>query len=75
MDLIDEEHITFAEIRQQRGQVAGLFDRRAGCDAEVYPHLIGDDARKRCFAEARRAIEQHMVERFPAPTRRLYINT
>ena len=63
MDLVHKENVVFAEIRQQGRQIAGLFDGRAGGDADVDSHLGGDDARQRGLAQARRAVEQHMVQR------------
>ena len=75
MNFDDKEHIAFTQVRQQRGEISGFFNGRAGGHAQVHSHFIGDDARERCFTEAGRAVEQHMVEGLPAPTRRLYINT
>ena len=54
------------EIGELRGEVAGLGDDRAGGRAEVDAKLARDDLRQRRLAEARRADEQHMVERVAA---------
>ena len=74
MDLIDKEHIASAEIRQQRGQIARLFDRGTGCHAQIDAHLTGDDARKRRLAETGGAVEQHMIQRFAAAPCRLDVD-
>ena len=74
MDLVDEQDIPRREVRQQRRKVARLFNGRAGGDADVDAHLIGDDAREGRLAEARRAVEQHMVKRLIAPSGRLDID-
>ena len=67
MDLVHKENVVFAEIGQQRRQIAGLFNGRAGGDADVDAHLGGDDARQRGLAQTRRAVEQHMVQRLRPP--------
>ena len=74
MNLVDKEDITLGQIRQKRRKVARLLDGRAGRDADVHAHLVGDDARKRRFAQPRRAIEQDVVERLASPLRRFDIN-
>ena len=66
MDLIHEQDVVFVEVGQQRRQIAGLFDSRAGGDADIDAHLLGDDAGQRGLAQARRAVEQHMVQRLRA---------
>ena len=74
VDLVDEQHVARAEVRQQRREVAGLFDRRAARDAQVHAELVRDDARERRLAEARRTVEQHVVERLIAPARGLDVD-
>ena len=71
MDFIDEQHIALFEIGQQRGEIAGLCNHRAGGRAETDAEFARHDLRQRGLAEARRADEQHMVERFLARARRL----
>ena len=66
MDLVHEEHVAFAQVGEQRRQVAGPHERRAGGDPEAGAHLVGDDARQRGLAQARRAGEEHVVGRLPA---------
>ncbi len=71
VDLVDEQHVAVFEIGQQRREVAGLGDDRAGGGAEVHAEFARDDLRQRGLAEARRADEQHVIERFLARARRL----
>ena len=71
VDLVDEEHVALFEIGEQRREVAGLGDHRAGGGAEVDAELARHDLRQRGLAEAGRADEQHMVERFVARARGL----
>ena len=66
VDLVDEEHVALFEVGEQRGEVAGLGDHRAGGGAEIDAELAGDDLGQRRLAEAGRADEQHMVERLAA---------
>ncbi len=66
MDLVDEQHVARLQIGQQRRQIAGARDHRAGGRAEADAELARDDLRQRRLAEARRPEEQHMVERLAA---------
>ena len=71
MDLIDKEDVPRSEIGEQRRQIPLLLNRRPGSDANIDPHLVCDNPRKRGLPEPRRAVEQHMVERVSALFRRL----
>ena len=71
MDLVDEQHVVRLQVGQQRGQVAGALDHRAGGLAQVDAQLVGDDVRERGLAQARRAEDQHVVERLAALARGL----
>ena len=70
MDLVDEQHFVLSEVGQDGARSPG-FSRtgpdvaRTG-DAE----LVADHVRQRGLAEAGRAVEQHVIERFgPLPRR------
>ena len=65
--LVDEEDVALLQIGQQGSEVAGLFDGRAAGDADLHPHLVGDDARQRGLAQARGAIEQDVIHGLAAP--------
>ena len=59
------------EIGEQRREIAGLGDHRPGGGAEVDAQFARHDLRQRGLAQARRADEQHVVERFLARARGL----
>src|SRR5262245_41517531 len=63
VDLVDEEDIVRLEVGQDRGEVARALEHRTRRLPEVHSHLARDDVRERRLAEARRAEEQHVVER------------
>ena len=69
MDLVDEQHVVRLQVRQQRRQVAGALDHRSGGLSQIHAQLVRDDVRERGLAEARRAEDQHVVERL-APVAR-----
>ena len=66
VDLVDEEHVALLEIGEQRREIAGLGDDRPGCGAEVDAEFARHDLRQGGLAEARRADQQHMIERLVA---------
>ena len=66
VDLVDEEHVARLERGQDRGDVALSLERRAGDLPDRDVELAADDLRERGLAEARRAREQHVVERLAA---------
>ena len=72
MDLVNEKHIVGLQIGEQPGQVAGLVDDRSRGDAQVHPHLVGNDVRQRGFSQSGRAVEQHMVQSLAPRTGRLH---
>jgi hypothetical protein len=67
VDLVDEEHVVLLEVGQQRGQVLGLLEHRPAGLAQVHAQLGGDDVAQRGLAQARRAEQQHVVQRLGAP--------
>ena len=71
VDLVDEEHVAILEIGEERGEVAGLGDHRAGGRAEIDAELARHDLRERGLAQPGRPGEQHMVERLAPRARRL----
>ena len=71
VDLVDEQHVARLEIGQKRGEIAGLRDHRPRGGAEIDAELARNDLRQRRLAEARRADEQHVIERFLACARGL----
>jgi len=71
VDFIDEQDVTIFQRGQLPGKIAGLGNHRAGRRAEVDPQFPRHDLRQRRLAEARRANEQHMVQRIAARFRSL----
>ncbi|MPN60535.1 hypothetical protein SDC9_208263 [bioreactor metagenome] len=75
MNLVDEQHVALLQIGQQGGKVARFFNRRAGRDANLHPHLVRNNASEGGFAKARRAIQQQVVQRLAAAFRGFKVNT
>ena len=68
MDLVDEEDLARAEIRDDADEIARLLDRRPGGRAHGDAHLVADHVGERRLAEAGRAVQQHVIERLaPLP--------
>ena len=74
VDLVDEQHVVRLQVGEQRGQVAGLLDHRAGGLAQVDAQLVGDDVAERGLAQAGRTEDQHVVERLAALLGRLDVD-
>ena len=74
MDFVDKEHITLVKVCQKSRQIARLFNGGSAGHSEINAHFVGNDARKRCFAEPRRAVKQNMVKRLASLTGGLDIN-
>ncbi len=62
VDLVDEEDVALAELREHGGEVAGPLDGGTGGDVDGDAHLAGDDAGQARLAETGRAGEQHVVD-------------
>ena len=52
MNLIDKQHIALAEIAYDRGQVAGAFDGRSGCNPQIHAEFARNDMSERSLAQA-----------------------
>ena len=74
MDLIDKENIAGIQIGQQSGQIAGFFNGRAGGDADVHAHFIGNDTGQGGLAQTGRAIQKGMIQRLVSQAGGLNIN-
>ena len=66
MYLVDEEHVVLVERGEQAGEVAGFVKDGTRCDLETHAEFVGDDVGKGGLAEAWRAVEEGVVERFAA---------
>jgi hypothetical protein len=63
VNFVDEEHFAGREVRHDTDQVARLFDRRTGRRAHRDAHLVRDHVGERRLPEARRSVEQDVIER------------
>ena len=70
VDLVHEEDVARLEVRQDAGEIAGARDHRARGQAQTRAHLARDDVGERRLSEARRAGQEHVIERLAAPARR-----
>ena len=75
MNFINKQHVVGFEIRQQRSQIARLFQHRSGCLAQPDTHFGGDDMGQRGLSEAGGAKDQHMIQRFTTLPRGLDENS
>ncbi len=66
MHFVDEEDVALAQIGEDGRQVAGALDGRARRDLEPRAHLHAQDMREGGLAEARRSIEQDVIQRLAA---------
>ena len=71
VNLVDEEHLVRLEIRQQRGEVSRPLQHGAGGRTDLHLQLLRNDVGERGLAQARRTVQQHVIERFPALPGRL----
>ena len=62
VNLINKQHIPGIQVGEQGCQISGLFNGRAAGHPQAHPQLVGDNPRQGGFAQARRAVEQHMVQ-------------
>jgi hypothetical protein len=66
VNFVDEEHFVLAEARENRSEIARPLQHRSRCRPHSNAELVADHISKRRFAEAGRAVEQHVIERFTA---------
>ncbi|KAG1487407.1 hypothetical protein G6F52_014195 [Rhizopus delemar] len=74
MELVDEQHIVRLLVGQQRGQVTGLLDHRAGGDPQGHAQLVGADVAEGSLAQAGRPEDQHVVQRVATTLGRLDVD-
>lgn len=68
MNLIDEQHVVGLEVGQHGRQVAGALENRPRGTLYRHAHFVGNDVGQRGLAQARRAEDQGVIERFTAAT-------
>src|SRR5437762_2635691 len=71
VNLVNEQDVSFREVREDAHQVPGALERRAGGGGNLRSHFFGDDVGERGFAKPRRAVEESMFEGLLAAARRL----
>ena len=71
VDLVDEQDVALLQIGEQRGQITGPDEHRAGGDPEPDSHLRGHDPGQRGLAQTRGPGEQQVVDRLLPFQRRL----
>ena len=71
MNFVEEEKILGVERSEHGGEVALFFEQRAGADFYGRAHFVGQNLGQGGFAQARRAVEQDVVEGFAAGRGRL----
>ena len=71
VDFVDEQHVVGLQVRQDRGQVAGVVQDEPGGRTDAAAHFPGDDVRDGGLAQAGRAVEDGVVQGFAAAFGRL----
>ena len=66
MDLVDEQHVTGAQVGERADEVAGLLERGTGFGVDVDADFARDQLGERRLAEPRRSEEQRVIERLTA---------
>src|SRR5216683_7433621 len=66
MDFVEKENFLGFEGSEDGGKVAFALEQRAGAGLDGDGQLVGADLREGGFAEAGRAVEEHVVESFLA---------
>src|SRR2546422_8114329 len=66
VDLVDEQDGAVLEVRQDRGEIAGAFDRGPARDFYRNTELVRDHARERGLAHSGRTVERDVLERLVA---------
>src|SRR5712664_1412446 len=66
MDFVEKEDFFCFQRGEDGGEVTFAIEERTGTGLDGDGQLVGDDLREGGLAEARRAVEQNMVEGFAA---------
>ena len=62
MNLVDEEHVAFLQVRKDGSKVAGPLDGRTRGAFDLGAHLVCHNGGERGLAQTRRAEEEQVVE-------------
>ncbi len=71
VNLVYEQDIVGFEVGQDSREVAAALDGGSRCYFDAHPHLHRDDVGQGSLAQARRAVENDVVQGFTPPLRRL----
>jgi len=71
VDFVDEQDVVGLQVREDRGEVAGVVQDEPGGRADAAAHFPGDDVRDGGLAQAGRAVEDGVVQGFVAALRGL----
>ena len=71
VDLVDEQHVSELQVREDGGHVGLALKGRPGRGHDADTHLRRDDVGQRGLAQSRRPGEQDVVQRLPARERGL----
>src|SRR5438552_5652236 len=74
MDLVDEEDVSFAEVRESADEIAGFFEGGAGRAPDIHSQFSGDQLGESRFAETGWAEEERVVVRFASAQRRIDVD-
>ena len=66
VDFVDEQDIVGFEVGQKTGQLAGFVQNRSGSGLDAYAQFVGNDIGKCGFSQARRTVQENMVQGFLA---------
>jgi len=71
---VDEEHVEFAELGEDAGEVGGFLENGTAGRTKLGPDLVCDDVSERGFPQSGRPGKQDVVECLAATARRLDIH-
>jgi hypothetical protein len=74
VDLVDEQHLLGLEIDQQAHDVARALQRRGAGDPAAHPQLFGQHQGHGGLAQARRTMQEHVVQGLAAAAGGLHGN-
>ena len=69
MDLVDEQDVACAQVRERADEIAGLLERGPRRRANVHAELARDELGQRRLAQSGRPEEERVVERLAAAER------
>ena len=67
MDFVNEQDIFFFQAGDNSSDISGTLHCGSRGGSNVNPHLGGNDVSQRGLAQARRAIEQNMIQGLVPP--------